>query len=49
MAVLDDIGLSVRNILGDDYEATQTFDDGVATFDSYNLGRTFSASIKRNF
>ena len=45
-----EIGFSVRNILGEDYEATQSFDDGTtAEFDVYDLGRTISASIKRRF
>ncbi len=45
-----EIGFQVRNILGEDYEATQTFPDGsVALFDTYQLGRTLSASIKRRF
>ncbi|MEM8936314.1 MAG: TonB-dependent receptor, partial [Pseudomonadota bacterium] len=44
------IGLEVRNILGEDYEATQSFSDGSeATFDSYNIGRTFTFNIKRSF
>lgn len=45
-----EMGLEVRNILGDDYEATQTFpDDTVAEFDVYRLGRKISASLKREF
>lgn len=44
------IGLEVRNILGDDYAATQTFpDDTVALYDTYQLGRKISASLKREF
>jgi len=44
------IGLEVRNILGDDYKATQTFGDGtVAEYDAYKLGRKLSANIKREF
>jgi outer membrane receptor protein involved in Fe transport len=45
-----EIGFEVRNILGDDYEATQDFADGAtALFDSYSLGRRFSMSLKREF
>ncbi len=45
-----ELGLAVRNILGDDYEATQAFPDAtVALFDTYDLGRELSASIKRSF
>lgn len=40
----------IRNILGDDYEATQDFADGTtAVFDSYKLGRGFEMSLKREF
>lgn len=45
-----EIGFKVKNILGDDYEAVQTFADGtVAQFDTYSLGREISASLKREF
>ncbi|MCB2096836.1 MAG: hypothetical protein KDE05_04325, partial [Parvularculaceae bacterium] len=45
-----EIGFKVRNILGDDYDATQTFNDGtVALFDTYSLGREISASVKKVF
>lgn len=43
------LGFSIRNILGDDYQADQTFVDGVSTFDSYNLGRRFSANLRHSF
>lgn len=44
------VGLEVRNILGDDYEATQTFPDGSVTqYDVYPLGRKISASLKKEF
>ncbi|MBI1392081.1 MAG: outer membrane beta-barrel protein [Alphaproteobacteria bacterium] len=43
------IGFEIRNILGDDYEANQTFGDGVAVFDFYERGRTFSANLKKSF
>ncbi len=44
------IGIAIRNILGDDYEALQTFEDGsVAAFDTYRLGRIFSANISKSF
>lgn len=43
-----EIGFKVRNILGDDYEATQEFsDDTVALFDTYSLGREISFSLKK--
>lgn len=45
-----EVGLEVRNILGDDYEATQTFPDGsVSQYDVYPLGRKLSASLKKEF
>ncbi len=45
-----EIGFEVRNILGEDYEATQTFPDGSVTqYDVYGLGRELSASLKRKF
>lgn len=45
-----EVGFEVRNILGDDYAAVQTFEDGtVALFDTYGLGREVSASLKRKF
>lgn len=44
------VGLEVRNILGDDYKATQTFSDGSVTqYDVYPLGRKISASLKKEF
>lgn len=45
-----EIDFAVRNILGDDYSATQSFADGtVALFDTYGLGREITAGIKRKF
>lgn len=45
-----DIGVKVRNILGDRYEATQSFADGtVSQFDVYDLGRELSANITKRF
>ncbi len=45
-----ELGFKVRNILGDDYEATQGFADGTqADYDLYDLGRELSVSLKRVF
>ncbi|MGE0409788.1 MAG: TonB-dependent receptor [Amphiplicatus sp.] len=45
-----EIGLKIKNILGEDYEATQSFRDGtVLNYDSYGLGREYSMSLKRSF
>ncbi|MEL7480303.1 MAG: TonB-dependent receptor [Pseudomonadota bacterium] len=42
--------LAARNLIGDDYEATQTFDDGtVADFDVFDLGREFTAKATVKF
>ncbi|MEM9669506.1 MAG: TonB-dependent receptor [Pseudomonadota bacterium] len=41
---------AVRNIIGDDYEATQDFNDGtVGLFDVYDLGREFTGTITVKF
>ncbi len=42
-------GFAVRNILGDDYEAVQDIASGEADFDTYELGREVSISLKRRF
>lgn len=43
------LGFQVRNILGEDYDATQLFNDGtVSEFDTYRFGRTLSLSVKKS-
>ena len=44
-----DFGFSVRNILGDDYEATQSDGDVVLPVDTYDVGTSFSVSISRSW
>ncbi|MEZ5897494.1 MAG: TonB-dependent receptor [Parvularculaceae bacterium] len=45
-----EIGFKVKNILGDDYEALQSFADGTeAKFDTYRLGREISFNISKEF
>jgi TonB-dependent receptor len=45
-----DIGFKVQNLLADDYEAFQEFEDGTsALFDSFQLGRVLSTSISKRF
>lgn len=44
-----DIGFSVRNILGDDYEATQSDDTVELPVDTYDVGTSFSISISRQW
>ncbi len=44
-----DFGFSVRNILGDDYEATQSDGDVVLPVDTYEVGTSFSVSISRTW
>ncbi|MEO0882959.1 MAG: TonB-dependent receptor [Pseudomonadota bacterium] len=42
--------LAVRNLIGDDYEATQDFSDGtVGLFDVFDLGREFTGKITVKF
>ena len=44
------LGIKVTNLLGDDYEATQTGAGGVETpFQVYDLGTEFSVSVSREF
>ena len=41
---------AVRNLIGDDYEATQSFSDGtVGDFDVYELGREFTGKVTFKF
>ena len=44
-----ELGFKFQNILGDKYEATQTYDGNAVVIDDYDLGTTFSASLKRRF
>lgn len=45
-----ELGFKIQNLLGDDYEARQTFPDGtVLDFDTYKRGRELSASISTTF
>lgn len=44
-----DIGFSVRNILGDGYEATQSDDTVELPVDTYDVGTSFSISISRQW
>ncbi len=44
-----ELGLKVQNILGDQYEATQSFEGDTVTIDDYEIGTTFAASLKRRF
>ena len=43
------LGFKVQNILGEAYEASQTFDGTTVLLDTYDIGRTFAASVKRRF
>ena len=43
------LGLKVANILGDNYEASQESGGTEILIDSYEIGTTFSASLKRSF
>ena len=44
-----EIGLKVTNILADDYRATQSVGDSEVVIDSYDIGTTFSATLKKTF
>lgn len=44
-----DFSFSVRNILGDDYEATQSDDTVELPVDTYDVGTSFSLSISRQW
>jgi outer membrane receptor protein involved in Fe transport len=44
-----DVGLSVRNILGDGYRATQSAGGVELAVDTYDLGTTFSVSVSRTW
>ena len=44
-----EFGFKVTNILDDDYRATQSLGDNEVVIDSYDIGTTFSASIKKSF
>ncbi len=44
-----DVGFSVRNILGDGYEATQTAGDVELAVDTYDVGTSFSISVSRTW
>jgi len=43
------VGFQVDNILDDDYEASQSDGETSIVVDQYDLGRTFSVSLKRRF
>ena len=44
-----DFGFSIRNILGDDYEATQSAGGVELAVDTYDVGTSFSVSISRSW
>lgn len=44
-----DLEFAVRNILGDDFDSQQVTNVDATTFDRYDIGRTFSISLKRRF
>jgi outer membrane receptor protein involved in Fe transport len=44
-----DVGFSVRNILGDDYEATQSAGNVTLPVDTYEIGTSLSFSISRTW
>jgi len=44
-----EIGLEIRNILGEDFDATQNLENDSVAFDRYDIGRTVSMSLKKRF
>jgi len=44
-----EVGFKAENLLGDEYEATQELGDDKVFVDAYELGRSFSLSLKRRF
>lgn len=44
-----ELGFKVQNILGEDYEASQTLGGSSIIVDSYDIGTTFAASLKATF
>ena len=44
-----DVGFSVRNITGSDYEATQSAGNATVAVDTYDVGTSFSVSISRTW
>lgn len=44
-----DLRFAVRNLLGEDYVATQSANDTSIVVDSYEIGTTFSISLSRSF
>ena len=44
-----DVRFAVRNLLGEDYVATQSASDTSLTVDAYEIGTTFSISVSRSF
>ena len=44
-----ELGFKVQNILGEDYEATQSLGESEIVIDSYEIGTTFAASLKATF
>ena len=44
-----DVRFAVRNLLGDDYVATQSSGGTSLVVDQYDIGTTFSVSLKRTF
>ena len=43
------LGFKVQNMLGDDYEASQSLGDSKVIIDDYDIGTTVAASLKRRF
>ena len=44
-----ELAFTARNVLGEEYEQTRETTGGDVTFDSWDLGRTFSVSLTGRF
>lgn len=44
-----EVKFNVKNILGDDYNATQEFNGAVVNVDTYDIGRSFSLGLSASF
>lgn len=44
-----DLEFAIRNLLGEDYDAQQVTAEDSIVFDTYEIGRTFSVSLKKSF
>ena len=44
-----EFGFKAENLMGDNYKAIQSLNSSVVNVDKYDLGRSFSVSVKAKF